>query len=337
MFDDSFLTNIKRGSKFVVGEMAVERHPTFRYLKKGALVATFDGIDNALEYVTTEMPTPKNGKASSKHRSDEPSFYQFETYDKAVDVFRNNPESLVEFDETELRIKDANESGTVAEYDVVGDYIDMGRYMEGVPESFGTLYNGTARNRRITIMVGINQVWDTSAEDIQHRSERILRLVDALEAGGARTELKVVSSNETYHCEVVLKAHDESLVISDLAITTAPDYLRRIMFRIAEYSKTWDYGYGTSSALGNAVTADNIASDNVNEVTIFINGSLQGKSKIDKLFDQIERLLVWELSKAIPEVSAIKLDAYGVYFNDNGSRDASEIQREGKEVIQNEG
>ena len=51
------------------------------------------------------------------------------------------------------------------------------------------------------------------------------------------------------------------------------------------------------------------------------------------MFDQIERLLVWEMSKPVTEVSSIKLDRNGVWFNPTGSRSEEDIKREGQEVI----
>lgn len=335
MVNEDELTQRWKGHGYFVGEYTKPAHPKLNYIKQGELVGYFDGIDTFLDFLNKEMGKPPkdsgyNDSLTPQH--EEPSFYKFD-YDEALDIFRNHPERIAKFDETELRIKDVNESGNQVEYDVTGDYIDMGRYMEGVPESFGTLYNGNARNRRINVVVNLNQVSGTNEADINYRSERVLRLVDALELGGARCELKGVSSTQIEHVEVVIKHHEESLVINDLAVMTHSDFLRRALFRFKEYSKNMDWGYGRPFYFSERTNANDLSNDNVNEITVFIDGSLNGKDSIGKKFDQLERLLVWELSKSIPEVQAIKLDNRGVYFADNGTRDSEEIQREGREAI----
>lgn len=325
---------VDSGHGFTIGEIE-HRHKELPYLKPGALVCKFEGVDVMLNYVETKMSKARNSKASEDKAWGE--FNAFDTYEEALRTFRSEPERVVKFDPSELRIKDDSESGTQVDYDVTGDYIDMGRYMEGIPESVGTMHNGNARNRRINLMVDIAQAHYMSHGDITHRGERILRLVDALEAGGVRTRLVGIESNQCGHTEIVLKQHEEPLTISDLAVVTHPEFLRRIIFRVNEHSKTWEGGYGSSVAFSEAAKPDQIEGDNVNEMNILIDGNISGIGSIDKRFDELERLLVWEMSKPIPEVSAIKLGRYGLYFNPNGARGDDEIRREGQEVINAEG
>lgn len=320
------------GNGYVIGE--VKHTKKLKYLEDGTLYAQFEGLDKCLDYVLEKMPEAKRGGSSVD--TGRGSFNAFDTYEEAITTFRKTPEKVVHFDESELRIKDDSESGNQIEYDVTGDYIDMGRFMEGVPESMGTMHNGNARNRRINLIVNLNQAHYIDHEDVTHRSERILRLVDALEAGGVRTQLTGILSNECLHVEVNLKHHDETLTIADLAVTTHPEFLRRIGFRFCEYSKTWDYGYGSAVKFGRALTPELLEGTNVNEMNIFIDANMQSRETIDRLFDQIERLLVWEMSKPVPEVSSIKLSEEGIFFQANGSRSEAEIKREGQEVINNE-
>lgn len=143
-------------------------------------------------------------------------------------------------------------------------------------------------------------------------------------------------SSECNHTEVVLKRHDEPLTISDLAVVTHPEFLRRVIFRIIEQSKTFSYGYGSAVMFGQQLTPEVIESGNVNEMDIVIDGNFRDNDTVDESFDQLERLLVWEMSKPVPEVSSIRVDATGLKFNSNGARSDSEIQREGLEVIKDE-
>ena len=320
---------IDNGSRYTIGEIK-ETHKNLKYLKKGTIVTLFDGIDTALDFINTNLKAKESKSSEKEGRA---RFNAFDSYEQAMDTFRNKPEEITKFDPTEIRIRDTAESGIDVEYDVTGDYIDMGRYMEGIPETFGTMRSGNARNRRVNITLNLNQSAGIGHEVIQHRGERILRLIDALEAGGVRTMLTAIESSQCNHSEFVIKQHDEPLTISDLAIVTHPEFLRRAIFRIIEQSKTFVGSYGNVMDFGRALTPEIIEGDNNNELDIIIDGNQRDKESIDKTFDQAERLLVWEMSKPVPEVSSIKLDRYGIWFNPNGARSNSEIKREGNEVL----
>lgn len=329
MITSDKVSDIKTGNGYWVGELS-SRHDKLDYLKSGALTGHFDGIDTLLDYVAKHMPEPQRGGSSAK--GDSGRFNAFDSYEEAMETFRLKPEKVVEFDPTEISIRDDAEAGNDVEYDVTGDFIDMGRYMEGIPEVMGSMHNGNARNRRVNILVNLNQVARMGHEAITHRGERVLRLVDALEAGGVRTQLTGILSNECSHVEVKIKEHDEPLTISDLAVVLHPEFLRRIIFRINEHSKTWGYGYGRAVVFSYALTPELIDSDNVNEMNIVVDSNIESWD-VDTLFDKLERLLSWEMSKPMPEVTSVKLDRNGIYFNPNGARSDDDIRREGQEAI----
>lgn len=330
MVDEKQLTNLKTGTGFVVGEMNCT-HPHLDYLKDGAIVTLFDGVNNMLNYVQKYMPKPKRSKSSESIGRG--NFNYFDTYAEAMDVFRNKPADITDFDQAEIKVSDLGETGNDVEYDVTGDFIDMGRYVEGIPEVMGNMRNGNARNRRANVLISLNHASFVNQSVIKHRAERVLRLIDALEAGGVRTMLTGVESSECDHIEILVKRHDESLDISDLAVLTNPDFLRRIIFRVIENSKTYSSGYGNATVFSKALTSELIDSGNNNELDIVIDSGISSKEGVDKLFDQLERLISWEMSKPVTEVTSIKLDGNGVWFNPSGSRSDEEIRREGQEVI----
>lgn len=321
---------VDSGVGYTIGEMPHD-HPA-SVSDEHALFCLFDGVDNMLNFVAEKMPDPKNGDSSVNDGRDD--FNAFDTYEQAMETFRYSPKEVVKFDPSEIRIKDESESGQRVDYDVVGDYIDMGRYMEGIPESWGSMHSGTARNRRINITINLSQWWGVEHGDITHRGERLLRLIDALEAGGVRTMLTGISDTECEHVEVILKRHDEPLTISDLAVVTHPEFLRRILFRIKEHSKTWDYGYGSAVGWSRLMEDPELLhSDNNDEMNIFVDSNMQGIEFIDQTFDKLEKLLIWEMNKPTPEVDAIRISERGLHFNSNGARDEGEVQREGLEAI----
>lgn len=319
------------GHGYTVGELAVDRHKDLDYLGRGTLVCQFEGVDTALDYVSKNYKQPRHMESSVQ--TGDFRFNTFDSYDEAMLTFRQHPEKVVKFDPSELRIKDESESGSYVDYDVVGDYIDMGRYMEGIPESVGTMHRGNARNRRVNITIDLNQRANIDQEVAVHRSERILRLIDALEAGGVRTMLTGIVSSECAHVEVTIKHHDEPLTITDLAVATHPEFLRRTVFRIIEHSKTWQHGYGNAVRFGELLEPDLIETENAYELDIAIGSNFYVRERVDEIFDQAERLLVWEMSKPSPEVSAIKMDAEDIWFKPNGARNESDIRLEGLEAI----
>ncbi len=324
------ITSSKEG--VTLGEVNQGDH-TFYHLLSHELVVKAEGLDQLLTYVTKHMAEPRRGGSSAQAADPWGSFNAFNSFEEAVETFRYKPETVVDFNPAELRIKDDSESGSRVDYDVVGDYIDMGRFMEGVPESWGSMHNGNARNRRVTILLDVGNIGSVSHQAITKRGERVLRLVDALEAGGIRTELIAIRSSNTAHIEIQLKKHDEPLTISDLAVVSHPEWHRRLQFRMIEYSKTYDSGYGNSLHLTEAVN-DNpevLHTGNNDEMNLFIGGSMD--YDIDNKFDKVEKLLVWEMSKPVPEVDSIKVGRHGIDFNANGTRSEAEILREGQEAM----
>lgn len=332
MIEQDEITVTNSGTGYVIGEFIKEQHPDLRYIKESELVCFFDGLDNMLNFMNKEMDTPKRDGASS--REGRGSFNVFETYEETVDVFRNKPQTIVKFDPAEMRISEESESGNRVDYDVTGDYIDMGRFMEGIPEAIGTMHNGNARNRRMNFYLNLTESAGMDKEDVIHRGERVLRLIDGLEANGVRCQITVLDSDECAHMEVLIKRHEEPLSITDLAVVSHSEFLRRIGFRVWEYSRTWRFGYGSSIALSEALESKpELLHGSLNdEINIFIDSNIRG-SNINGLFDKLEQLMTWELSKPVPEVDAIRLTNRGISFNPNGMRASAEIKQEGMEII----
>lgn len=331
MITEDFAKITAKGSNYKIGEL-VREYPGLRHLQTTEQVGWFDGVDAVLDYAAT---LKAKGYEKASERKGEPGFNTFGTFEEAVKVFREQPESITKFDQAELRVTDNEEAGKNVDYDVVGDFIDMGRFMEGIPESVGTMHNGNARNRRINMVFAMNYPGHSDESAINHRSVRMLRLIDALEAGGVRVMLTGITSNQCDHVEVVVKRHEEPLTLTDIAVVTHSDFLRRILFRIREQSKTLQWGYGGSMMLTDSITPEMMERDASNdELSVFIGNDFDHEHTIDDSFDKLERLLVWELSKPVPEVGSIKMTERTIDFNPNGARASDDIRREGNEAME---
>lgn len=215
-----------------------------RYSKIGSRAVWAGSLEALFNYMQTHLQEARKGKSST--RSDDSSFNTFTSYDEAMDTFRHNPHKIRRFVEKEENIKVDDQLGKDVYFDVSGDYLDIGRYLSGDPEHFGNMYLGNPRSVFATIMINVSAPWFVKEEVLRRRGERILRLVDWIEAQEIRTKILAFESNECTYTEVVVKRFEDSITLDNLAIVSHPEFLRRIIFRLAEYSDTWDSSYGTS-------------------------------------------------------------------------------------------
>lgn len=290
----------KAGKSFVIGNAKDDKG----LLAKNQLVFMAEGVQTFLKLVQKEYPKSAGSHSSSKVNS---SFNTFGSYEDAMRIFTKDPSSIVKFDEGEMKPKDFNEQGRDLEYDVTGDFIDMGRHVEGVPESFGSLHNGNPRSRRIRIIVNTNGSGSMSESLFRERGERIVRLVDSLEKTNVRVELSAISCNECLYSQCLVKGFNESLVLEDVAVAMHPEFLRRVLFRINEHSPTHESGYGSSAHLHGKV--DQFSSKLNDELTILILSNLDD---VDELFDALETRLEEELSEPQPTLQLLEVTPYRI-------------------------
>lgn len=303
IIDTKQLNDVRVTNNSVIGEAAKDT----RLLKEGELVVMVEGVRAFINLVQKEFPHARQAEESTD-LGGHGDFHTFKTWEDTIDIFLNKPGQLVKYDPTEMKPTDFMEQGLDLEHDVTGDFIDMGRHMEGIPESFGSLHNGQTRNRRVRIYVDNGNRAGMSERVIAHRSERVIRLIDALEQANVRCELAVIESSGCSHSECIVKRFNESLNLEDVAIATHPEFLRRICFRVTEWSKQYESGYGSSLWLENRVDA--FKSNLNDELTIFVHTNID--HNVDGVFDQLEEKIVKELSEVIPTVGLMQVSVEGV-------------------------
>lgn len=287
------LNDVDRGSNYLVGTIknGSSMSNGFNFLETNELVGNFDGINTFMDYVKSKMPEPRQKDSDYRDslQNRDNGFNAFSSYKKAVDTFRDNPESLVDFVDNEERINGGESSGTQVEYDITGDFIDMSRFIEGIPETFGFLSDGNPRSKRIDIIVVGAYPCSVNHESISARSRRILRLVDWLESNNVRCKLSVMFGNECALLNIVVKRYDEHLDVNDLAVAFHPEFLRRLTFRFMEYSDTITYTYGSGVVLNNWFNNNDYNVPFTNgDHTLIIGNSIY---EIDREFDNIESRL----------------------------------------------
>lgn len=208
------------------------------------LHAEFNSVGDVFRVIDKLGWKPERSKSSDE--SGRGGFYTFNNLAEARDVYQNRPESIVNFDHNDEKLVREDTIGKEVRFDVTGDYLDMDRYLEGVPEAFGNAVMGNAKGVFCTINILTIYVYHTKAEYLVHRQKRITRLVDWLEQQGIRCQIVGTMDNVCMYMSTIAKRFQDPFDVNELAIISHPDWLRRIEFLIMEQSKTWQSGYGNA-------------------------------------------------------------------------------------------
>lgn len=271
-------------------------------VQKDELVGWFNGVRNFIEFVKRkDYGKIAEGYNSSHDQERSGDWTRLSTYQQAEKKALEEPQYFREYTESDIRIKDFNNSGNDVDYSNTGDFVDVGRVLAGEPECFGIMRNGNIIQDFCSIVISGNACARVEAKTLVEKSKRVLRLVDLLEANHIRCELSIVFSNDNSHCEIVIKNYNDILDIDDLAVALSPDFFRRFQFAFTEHSAdTITWGYGRSECF----KAETFKDDDAN-ATIYINSQNDNDiERINKEFDSLE--------EQIAEKGLIKDKAYKV-------------------------
>lgn len=296
------ITTTDTGTGYSVGEYSGTK-PLLGIMHQDALVGAFDGVNTLLDYVGRKMPTSKgNGRSNGPAEKD---FFEFGSFAEAMKVYKLNPSSIRKFTENDTKLEGGDASGIQSLHDVTGDTLDIGRFMDGEPECFASLTNGTPRGKRVHIVATIGFQGSAQASDILDRSKRIVRLVDWLESQQIRVQLTGLHFNQIMLYQVNLKQYHEPLDLNDIAIMAHPDFPRRIGFRIAEHSKRYTTNYGNSGDFVRYMSThpDTITSTDANELVVFVGN--QRMYDVNSDFDQLEGKLAEVLADDTAEAQTL--------------------------------
>ena len=298
ILDFTSLKNIRAGEGYFIGEVSSNTKHQTRYLKNNELCGRFLGINTFIDWIERNQETPELNPQSDYFDSSntpkeqgEYGFYKFQDFKEAMHVFKNEPHTIADFKEKDDRINGGESSGLSVEYDVTGDFIDIDRVLEGVPETFGYTTGGNPRSKRVVIYNISTFSSDVQEERINHRSDRIKRFVDWLEMNNIRTQIVNIYSNDNAHVEIVIKDFDEPFSIYDVAISGNSDFYRRGIFAFREFSKTIGWGYGSPRDFWSSFDRRKFESEHNNEYSVIIgSGGMDSYSnaRIDDAMDALE-------------------------------------------------
>ena len=280
----SDLTAVRRSNGYVVGQLA-DKHHNFKYLERDALCMFASSVGGVFKAIDDLKWEPKHHKSSND--SDRGEFQTFKSLDEAINTFKNNPRSIRNFKEADEMLLAEDDIGRDVAYGVTGDYIDIGKFLEGDPECFGSAVNGNPSSLRVNIVVNANAVSYVTAEALNHKQSKILEIVDWFEARSVRCRILAYASTQCSHVEIEVKSFEDVVDMNDLAITGHGDFLRRIVFLIDEKSNTWQSGYGSPRYFTEAMN-NHFKPDPYDGLTIYVDD--QSSSDLDYISKQFENV-----------------------------------------------
>jgi hypothetical protein len=176
-------------------------------------------------------------------------------------------------------------------YDVTGDFLDIDRYLEGVPEVFGNAVMGNPKSVFCTINILSSYVYYTKPEYQLAKQKRVLRLVDWLETQGIRCQIICSDDSAVAYTSVVVKEFADPFDLNQLAVVQHPDWLRRILFLVYEQSKTWQSGYGSSMPYDRRMKDYRAKPED--GLYVYVGGYIPYDtiSELDAAFDKIEETI----------------------------------------------
>lgn len=291
---------------------------------KKTIVSNYDSVGEFISYVTDKSRKPRRGLTTNSRDKDRDEFFWTKTFENAVELHRVGwPEGTARVAEYREALSAWIAAAVSAKskrfhWEVVGDFIDVGRYMTGEPEVFGneTPDGETISGRVVSIRLNSSVSCGVSAETICARGVTVLVAVDLLEALGIQVEVITACggrsiggyagndpSVEQADYNVVVKRAGEPVDPDRLSFCVAhPSFFRRFGF-------AWEELNGLSpSATQPAKLSDYGKREGVIEIDHILTGtsldSDQIKSQVLKIAAQCGVEFTDEQAEAIAEATA---------------------------------
>jgi hypothetical protein len=187
------------------------------------------------------------GDHPDSHKKGDEDFHGTRTFKQAVALAtkgwpegRERLESLrAELESTVRKAVEAKAASLA--WDVVGDFIDVGRVLEGEPESCGSYAeseDGTTRSKVIRIVANVSALGAVEAPQIFSVGAAIYAAIDLIESLGSRVELWLASGSRAHsgkRLNVLVKVKDAAQPFEGdrLAFYLChPAGLRRLFFSV---------------------------------------------------------------------------------------------------------
>lgn len=207
--------------------------------------------------VDAAKPASNESLSSSRRVEASDAFFGTRTFEEALNVARTGwaagaarvAELRASIDEFVATAKRAYVQQF--QWDVTGDFVDVGRVLSGEPEAFGTYVDSLdgradTRDRVVRLYANLGVSCGVTGEAIFARGAAILAAVDILESAGIRVELwtgiasKGAGKKKTYQLEVLVKSASQPVDVDRLAFVLCHQAtLRRLGFSHKEQHGYW--------------------------------------------------------------------------------------------------
>jgi len=197
------------------------------------------------EFVEAAKGTARNNDSS--RGTGREAFYGTASFEDAVTLAsRGWPEGASRASEFRASLDSAVRDVTVARqagfaFDVVGEAIDVGKFLSGEPECCLTRSESgeSASGRIVRIVANVAASGSVSADSLFARGAVVLAAIDILEGLGHRVELTVArgttTNGQTLQIFVPIKSAGQPLDLDRLAFALChPSFLRRLTWSVSE-------------------------------------------------------------------------------------------------------
>ena len=233
---------------------------------------TIERFETFEKFIERALVTPKRQDSSSSRaeswRDGDGLWHGTGTFNEAVEIARRGwPEGAAKAlelrAEVEYAVRDLiNARATSYTFDVAGEFVDVGRYLSGEPECFGSESQDYGNNVKpvVKIVANLAASGSVSTKSLFVRGAAIIAAVDVLEALGRRVEVWIAkgsarargSDSGAHESHVLIKKADQPIDIDRLGFAIAhPACLRRLCFSVME-----QHGHLPNNTYPHSVTVD---------------------------------------------------------------------------------
>ena len=233
--------------------------------KQGRHWQEFSSVTDLINFITD--PKYHNPDAPTASHDGDMEWTGSGSFPEAINLARKGwPEGLAEIVRFVIKVEKLVMSyipEPTTKFDVVGDVIDMGRFIEGDPECMVSLVDGQntkkiAQGKIVHVVLNIDAAGSSDIYTFFRRGAAGVALIDALERTGRRVIAdaiaNTVSRSRLLETRIRVKNADEHIQLDKLAFLFAhPSILRRILFAAWErlpndvrklygFHGSWGYG-----------------------------------------------------------------------------------------------
>lgn len=281
---------LKKDGDVLVGWMRKELTDK-DYPRRPALVTP--SISALVDYVSNHKP--KIGSSTYTHNQE---WYGTRSLDQAIDLFKHKRHLLLPKGFQQKHIKNVSAAGTDVEYNVTGDYLDIGRYMSGEPEVFGTNINGDLTGKVIRVYINASVSASYDSDDVMLGAEKLAEVINALYVSEAKVSTTFMSAEETQWIEVKLNDFGDPIDPVNLVAVASPSFIRRLCFAVNNY-----HDVTTNGSIVDVLNSHRDILNKGEDLVVYVAPNtipnFNRTGAVDKALSDIKEAIEWENTKTL--------------------------------------